>query len=135
MDTLILSSCVFLIPINLAAIRQCYLTMNILTVLLATSWAHHALAHIKGAHSSVYDTVDKTMCGVATVYSAWYTYWYLGGVRQAVYCVCLGGVFFAYSRVRVNKWYYTRGLVHWKKHRFHVLMHVSATIGFVVMMI
>ena len=58
MDTLIYSSSLFLIPINIAAIKNKYILMNVFIGLLLTSWAHHSNKHISDKNS-IYDSLDN----------------------------------------------------------------------------
>ena len=134
MDTLVLSSCMFFIPINLAAIRRNYVIMNVTILLMVTSWAHHSVAHVKGKHYCIYDTLDKLACYLVIGTSFIYSMLYNGFYVKILYMICLGNVFYLYSKVHTNCDYYSRGLFNWHKHKAHLLMHLSACLGLIIIL-
>ena len=159
MDTLIYSSSLFLIPIQIAAYKKEYILMNVYICLLLTSWAHHSNIHIiyninnninnnninnnnnNNSNNnqiyidSIYDILDTYMC----YFSIYYTYMYamlFCTTRQCIiYLVCLFSVFVNYYFVNKNKNYLTRGITNWHYHIHHILMHISACIGFIAILV
>jgi hypothetical protein len=137
MDTLVYSSSIFLIPIQLAALKKEYILMNVIICLLLTSWAHHSNIHFRYINNTnhiyndiytntIYDDLDVYMC----YYAIYYTYMYAACFctpRQCIlYLICLFGVFINYYYVNTNINYLERGITNWKYHINHILMHVSA---------
>ncbi len=131
MDTLVLSASLFLIPINVAAIKGKYDLMNIFILLCLTSWAHHSNMHVSGAES-IYDDLDKLMCYYTIYYTFIYAITQCSFTRFVTYCMCLIGVFVSYYFVHQNSMYTIRGLEHWHIHVSHIAMHGSACLGFLV---
>ena len=130
MDTLIYSSSLFLIPINIAAIKNKYILMNVFIGLLLTSWAHHSNKHISDK-ISIYDSLDNYMCYVAISITLLYALLYSSSLQIMLYIPCLLFVYLTYQYVESNINYCKRGLENWDCHVYHILMHIFACLGFI----
>ena len=77
MDILVITSSLFLIPINLASINQLYLLMNHMIFLTLTSWAHHSILHINNNYTNnIYDKLDKIACYSIILHSSIFALYY-----------------------------------------------------------
>ena len=130
LDTLVYSASFLLIPINIAAIRNNYLLMNMYIALLATSWATHSIWHVKDEKcKTVYCYLDNIICYSTIAVSFMYGILYAPFIQFLIYCVALSVVFFCYYELKDNPNYHKRGLENWHHHKTHILMHVSTVIG------
>jgi len=138
MDTLVYTSSLFLIPINIACCKQKYILMNIYTLLCLSSWTHHSCIHTQKNNSSntitIYDDFDKFMCFYAIYYTFVYALLFVSPIQFIMYMICLCIVFYAFSHVTQNINYYERGIRNYHFHTYHILMHVAACIGFIVIL-
>ena len=155
MDTLVYSSSIFLIPIQLAAFKKEYILMNVIICLLLTSWAHHSNIHFRYIDNinnnnninsisnnnsteytdTIYDTLDNYMCYYAIYYTYMYAVFFCTPRQCILHLICLFGVFINYYYVNQNVNYLERGIKNWKYHINHILMHVSACCGFIAILV
>lgn len=138
MDTLVYSASTFIIPINVAAMNNKYILMNMYILLTLASWAHHAVTHELSCLRRTecitrYNVIDVTMCYVAITYGLVYSVFFVPRLYFLIHCVCTLSAMYNCIRVQGNKYYYERGIKNWKRHTHHVLMHVSACAGFTVL--
>lgn len=128
----------FIIPINIAAIRGKYVLMNVCMFLTFTSWAHHGITHelsrLGSTYSmTTYNKIDVFMCRVAIAYSLMYALMCTSRLQCVVYLICLMSVVYSYyAHVEHNKNYYRRDIENWGFHKAHMVMHLSTCIGFTV---
>jgi hypothetical protein len=128
-DSLVLSSSLFLVPINLAAQNAKWDLMNLFIFLMGTSWVHHSNMHMQVSRSNVYSKIDILTCYVAIFYTfmwalLWTNVFYY-------YLTCLTGVTIMHFTDHNENNYYKRGLKNYKWHVKHILMHVFACTGFI----
>ena len=129
LDTLVYTSSLFVIPINIAAFNGRLLLMNIYIFLALTSWAHHACRHMK-VKNCIYDEIDKFACVTTGVFLFMYTFFYRS-LRTFIVCILATiCIFICYTRIfknrKVNIKY--RGLKNWKYQKPHILMHFIAVL-------
>ena len=149
MDTLVYTSSLFLIPINIACYKKKYILMNIYILLCLSSWAHHSCIHTNtntnanvnisntidiDSEHTIYDDFDKIMCYYAIYYTFTYTLTFASPIQFLMYITCLCIVFYSYYHVNNNKNYYKRGLINYHLHKYHILMHIAACIGFIIIL-
>jgi hypothetical protein len=134
MDTLIYTATTFIIPINIAAYNRKYVLMNVFILLTLTSWAHHSIVHTQQSvyTPSIYDDIDKIMCFYAIYFSFMYALFFTSIVKFILYSICLTMVIVSYIYVHRNVHYAQRGLINWHHHKYHIIMHLSACLGFIV---
>lgn len=136
MDTLVCTATMFIIPINIAAIRGKYVLMNVYVGLALTSWAHHGITHElsrlgRTTCVTTYNRIDLTMCYSALAYTFVYSLMYTNRLQWFLYCMCfLIDLYHYYMYVNTNKFYYVRGIENWRLHKSHILIHLSTCIGF-----
>ena len=134
MDTLFVTSTLFLIPVNVAAAHgpQNFFLANHVALLAMASWTHHALVHVHGYDATcAYHRIDVALCWSLILHSA-----ALAVTRRARvgFWACLACVVMCYVfGVSANPGYEARGLENWHRHVAHVAMHVSACWGLVVL--
>jgi len=129
-DTLVYTSSLFVIPINIAALNHKFLLMNIYIFLALTSWAHHACRHMKVKKSCIYDEVDRFACITSCVYIIMYTLFYTSLRKFFITVAGIMCVLICYYRVCKNRndsWE-NRGLKNWKYQKPHIAMHLTAVI-------
>jgi len=124
MDTLVFTASLFIIPLNMAAVRGQYLLMNQILFLTLTSWAHHAICHTHTYIEDVYYRMDKVACYSSIIHTAILALIY----NSWLYWVFLAGVGISFEFVKRNKNYTKRGLRNWHYHIPHIAMHLS-TLG------
>jgi len=132
MDTLVLSSSLFLIPINIAAVKGNYVLMNILITLTLSSWAHHSNKHVGAIQASIYDRFDVFMCYYTIYFTFMYALLLTNVVKFVTICIFIGCVVFMNTYVQTNEHYYDRGLDNWRYHKHHIAMHVITCIGCII---
>ena len=137
MDTLVYTVSTFIVPINIAALNGKYVLMNIIILLTLTSWAHHGITHElsclrRDKCVTLYNFMDQYMCKVTIAYTLMYAIFFTSTVQCILYMYCLAGVLYSSVHVENNKFYYERGVTNWKYHLNHVVMHLSACLGFIV---
>ena len=129
-DTLIYTSSLFVIPINIAALNHKFLLMNLYIFLALTSWAHHACRHMKVKKSCIYDEIDRFACITVFVYIFMYTLFYTS-LRKFLFTVlgllCVLVCYYRVSKNRNDSWE-NRGLKNWKYQKPHIAMHFAGTI-------
>lgn len=139
MDTLVYSASLFLIPINIACYKKKYILMNIYILLCLSSWAHHSCIHTNvskniDSERTIYDDFDKFMCFYSMYYTFIYALLFVSPIQFIIYIIFLCIVFYSFYYVNNNENYYIRGLQNYHLHKYHILMHVSACIGFIIIL-
>ena len=128
LETLVYTSSLFIIPINIAAYNGKYILMNVLLFVTLTSWAHHACRHMNASRNCIYDQIDKLACITLCVFGVMYTLFYNSWRKFIVTLIGILLVILCYSRVIKNREnsFYKRGLDNWKYHKPHIIMHLVA---------
>jgi len=129
LDTLIYTSSLFIIPINIAALNGKLILMNVYIFLALTSWAHHACRHMK-VKNCIYDEIDKFACVTTGVFLFMYTFFYKSLRVFIVYILGTICIFICYYRIFKNRQVNIthRGLKNWKYQKPHILMHCIAVL-------
>ena len=130
LDTLVYTSSLFVIPINIAALNNKLLLMNLYIFLAVTSWAHHACRHMQVKNHCIYDEIDKLACITLSVFIFLYTLFYTTFRKFIItFCgmICIAVCF---SRVYKNREIAikNRGIHNWKYHKPHIIMHLTAAL-------
>lgn len=129
LDTLVYTSSLFVIPVNIAAYNGKFLLMNIYIFIALTSWAHHSCRHMK-VQKCIYDEIDKLACIASFVYLLMYTLFYTT-FRKFFFtflgCMCILILYYRVTKNRILNWD-KRGIKNWKYQKPHILMHMTATL-------
>jgi hypothetical protein len=129
LDTLVYSSSLFIIPINVAALNSKFLLMNLYIFIALTSWAHHACRHMK-TKECIYDDIDRFACISLGVFMIFYTFFYKALREFIITIIGIFCILLCYYRVLKNKklaWY-NRGIKNWKLQKPHIGMHIAAVL-------
>ena len=130
LDTLVYSSSLFIIPINIAALNSKFLLMNLYLFIALTSWAHHACRHMNVKNHCVYDEIDKFACITLAVFIFLYTLFYTTCRKFIITCCCLISICICFQRIYKNRNFAikNRGIKNWKYQKPHILMHIIAAL-------
>ena len=130
-DTLVLTSSLFIIPINLAAQTGKWDLMNVFIFLMGTSWVHHSNMHLQVQRQNIYSKIDVFACYLAIMYT--FIWAFLWSHMFYYYLACLSGVTIMHFTDHCDEiYFYKRGLVNYRCHVKHILMHVFACMGFII---
>ncbi len=130
LDTLVYTSSLFIIPINIAALNHKFILMNLYIFLALTSWAHHACRHMKVPKNCIYDEIDKFACLAVITFGFMYTLFYTTFRKffiTVLGILCVVVCYYRSCKNREGGWK-NRGIKNWKYHRPHIAMHIAGAL-------